>query len=195
MTEVEDKIKNAEQNLIPRGSTVPHPPDWKGKEMNNYTVVPGVPVVTVPKKMKIVTKGGFTKRMKPTAKQIKALSYRLQGYTRRQSLIRAGYSLKYASQPGRTFRSPVLKNLLASMQEEFQRQGITQTFIAAKFKEWFDAKDRHRDPNYEVQLKAFDRFKSVIDQENDQKSQITRRITLEEFISGQTVTDKKPDDL
>lgn len=195
MTDVEEEIKSAQEKSIPRGSTVPHPPDWKGKFMDKRTVVPGMSVIVVPKKMKITTKTGRTRRMKPTEKQIKALSYRLQGYTSRQALLRAGYSLKYAAQPGRTFRSPVLKNLLASMQEEFQRQGITQTFIAAKFKEWFDAKDRHKEPNYEVQLKAFDRFKSVIDQENDQKSQITRRITLEEFISGQTVSDKKPDDL
>ncbi len=194
MSETDDFIQESTERLIPKGSTIPHPAGWKGRASNQLEeMVPGMPLMKVPARVRVETHTGRQVRRKVTQKQVDALRYRLQGHSKRQAMIKAGYSVKMAAQPSRIFGSPVIKSLLDSMQEEFDKLGINKAYLAGKFKEWMEAKQTvftktgkivTEVPDYDTQLKAFDRFKEVVDQENNPKSKLARKITLEEFISG-----------
>src|SRR6185369_10910459 len=79
-------------------------------------------------------------KIKPTIKQIMALKYINEGMSKRQAMIKAGYSPYVAERPtDRLMNAQGTKVALASMASELENSGLTITYMAGKFKEWMDA--------------------------------------------------------
>lgn len=136
-------------------------------------------------------------RKKPTLKQIQALQYMNQGMSKRQALLKAGYSIEVASHPGRAYmKSDGVKLIGNTMYKELAIAGITSEFMVAKFKEWLSAQKYTNSftqpdksvPDYPVQLKAYQEWKKLVDQHdasnNPQNGQLKRTMTISEFVTG-----------
>lgn len=134
----------------------------------------------------------------PTLKQIKALQYINQGDSPRKAMVKAGYSLSGgASHPGRNlFATPGVKRLISNMAGELSDEGLTVKYMVGKFKEWLEATKTTNSftepdkniPDYKVQLEAYKEWKKIMDQHeqavNPQGGQISRKLTIEEFVTG-----------
>ena len=105
------------------------------------------------------------KRRKPTALQRKATELLALNpkLSKRQAMIRAGYSKNTASHPkGDFLEAPGTKTAIEEMKEKLIGRGITMDYMAEKYKEWMEAKKVKGSmtepdkivPDYETQLKA-----------------------------------------
>lgn len=184
-----DFVEQVRKDLIPKGSTVPHPPEWKGNNAEEGVVVTG----EIPGQVKITRSDKKVHRRKIDPRKAKALTYMLQGYSKRQSMLKAGYSTNVASKPTEWLSQKSIQSVLASMQDKFISAGITPEFIAAKMKEWLSAEKtiattimgtQIKSPDYDTQLKAFDKWKGVVGPTNPTTPGKTRKLTLEEFVWG-----------
>lgn len=136
-------------------------------------------------------------RKKPTIKQVKALQYMSQGMSKRQALLKAGYSLEVASHPGRGFmKSDGVKHIGRTMYMQLAQAGVTSEFMIEKFKQWLNATKTTNSftepdkqvPDYKTQLEAYKEWKKIVDQHDAETSpvngQIKRRLTIDEFVTG-----------
>lgn len=136
-------------------------------------------------------------RHQPTLKQIKALQYINMGMSKRQALLKAGYSIEVAGHPGRAFiHKTGVKKMLNSMAMELADEGLTTQYMVNKFKEWMEAQKVEHSPvapdkevpDYQVQLKAYGEWKKIVDQHqaenNPANGQLKRRLTIDEFVTG-----------
>jgi len=195
MSTTEDILRSK----VPPGSTIPHPDEWKGNTAN-------APKTSELRRMKFLDEVGRKRRLTP--KQIKYVQFLLQGYSKRQALLRAGYSPASVDKniSKLTNHSPVIQETLLSMKDRLDKLGINDAFIAEKFKEWLDArkptsgvkitigKDAPPDlklepltePDYDTQLKAYDRYEKIANPQvgKPKEGTVSRRITLEEFIQN-----------
>ena len=134
----------------------------------------------------------------PTLKQIKALQFMNQGMSKRQALLKAGYSSEVASHPSKHFmKKKGVQSMLNTMAVELADAGLTTSYMVNKFKEWMEAqKVEHspvapdRDvPDYSVQMRAYTEWKKILDSENSANNpdgnQVRRRLTIEEFVNGE----------
>ncbi len=122
---------------------------------------------------------------KPSVRQIKTLQLISQGLSKRQAMIKSGYSVSSANQAKHIFDKKTMQSLIQSYNGLFEKQGITPEFIAAKFVEWFNS------PDEKIQLQAYDRYEKIvgINHENNNPPGIKRTISIEEFVFGQDVSD------
>lgn len=136
---------------------------------------------------------GKVRRRKPTVRQVLALKYINQGMSKRQAMLKAGYSPFVAATPGkRLMNSEGVAQLLGKMQGELQDAGLTSKYMALKFKEWIEAKKwmtSHTEPDrevpdYDTQIKAFDRWEKAMGGISTQKGKVKRQLTVTEFIEG-----------
>ncbi len=127
---------------------------------------------------------------KPTIKQVRALQYISQGMSKRQAMIKAGYSKSSADAPGQMLmKREGTKQLLDSFKLDLIRAGLTGEHWANKIFEWSEAtKIDHSStgpdldvPDYDTQIKGFDRWHKVMAPEG-QTSGVKRKLTIEEFI-------------
>ncbi len=135
------------------------------------------------------------KHRKPTLKQVLAMKFINEGFSKRQAMIKAGYSPSTAENPkGKLFSRKGTQRLIDTLKSEMVNQGIVPEFVARKFTQWFDAKKidhSHTGPDkevedYNIQMEAYDRWQKIMGiEETDPK--IRRKLTIEEFIDG---TDK-----
>lgn len=117
----------------------------------------------------------------PSIRQIKALQNLAQGMSKRQAMIKAGYSLSTANQAARVFDKKSMKNLLETYKELFEKAGINPAYIVGKFSEWLNSE------NEEVQLKAYDRYEKImgiVGKENQKTEGFKRTLTIQEFVLG-----------
>src|SRR5258706_11805138 len=88
--------KKAKEYNTPRGSKIPHPADWKGaKRTMEQPHKDGLILPADLDKYVAVHQGNMRKR-KLTEKQKRYVQLIMQGYTRHQAALRAGYSLHSA---------------------------------------------------------------------------------------------------
>ena len=133
----------------------------------------------------------------PTLKQIQALQYINQGMSKRQALLKAGYSNEVASHPTKLFmKTSGVKRMLNTMARELADEGLTVAYMVNKFKEWLEAEKvtnsftepDKKVPDYKIQLDAYKEWKKIVDQHDAQHNptvgQVKRRLTIDEFVTG-----------
>lgn len=132
------------------------------------------------------------KRFRPTVKQIKTLQYIKEGNSVRKSMLKAGYSLYVANKGNQFFKQTGVQNALADLKGYVTNAGLTNQKIADKFKEWIDAEkivishtepDRNV-PDYDTQLKAFDRWHKIMEYGETGGPKLKRKLTVEEFVNS-----------
>lgn len=134
--------------------------------------------------------------VRPTPMQIKALIYKNQGMSKYKAMLKAGYSNNLARKPNRDFYNlKGVKMMIESMASRIMDEGLTTEYMAIKFKEWMDAQKIHTShtepdkhvPDYDTQLKAYDRWKKIMDNEASGRpleGGVKRKLTIEEFVTG-----------
>lgn len=129
-----------------------------------------------------------------TLKQIKALQYINQGFSKRQAMIKAGYSAKTAASPSIHLMNKVgVKDILYGMAGDLVDAGLTKEFITLKIKEWFEAQKVDHShtgpdtlvPDYDTQIKAYDRWEKIMEQQINPEKKVKRKLTIEEFVTGE----------
>ena len=128
---------------------------------------------------------------RPSVKQIKTLQLINQGYTTHRAMKEAGYSQSSLKQSYKFKKSPIVRNAIAGLSAELVGQGLTKEFLAAKFMEWINAEkpfSSHTEPDkmipdYDIQLKAYDRAKDILVPQADKG--VKRKLTIEEFVTGE----------
>ena len=133
-------------------------------------------------------------KIKPTIRQIKALQYINMGMSKRKAMIKAGYSHNVADEPTKKLiNTPGVQLLLESMRNELVDQDLTVKYAAKKMKEWFEAKKTHSShtepdrevPDYDVQLKAYDRWAKIVNVGTEpSQGKVKRQMTVTEFVLG-----------
>lgn len=128
----------------------------------------------------------------PTQRQIKALQLINQGYSVHRAMKEAGYSKSSLKLSYKFKKSPIVQKMMTNLNSTLYEKGLTTEFMADKFMEWLNAKkpftshtEEDRDvPDYDTQIKAYDRVKEVI---NPQKHEggIKRKLEITEFITGE----------
>lgn len=136
---------------------------------------------------------GRIKRLRPTIKQTKALQFLKEekGISVRQAMMKAGYSVAAANKGKEFFKNKGVQNYLAGLKEYVTNQGLDNQKMASKFKEWIDAEKvltSHTEPDrsvpdYDTQLKAYDRWEKVMGMGESGDPKVKRRLTVEEFIN------------
>jgi hypothetical protein len=116
-----------------------------------------------------------------------------QGMSKRKAMITAGYKPGWASRPYKEFfGSPAVKSVLLGMKDIMIDAGLTKEFMAAKIKEWATA-EGEKGPDYETQIKAYDRWEKVMEKEEvgpSQGGKVKRKIEFTEFVTGGSEEDK-----
>ncbi len=158
-------------------------------------------------------KNGVVRRRKLTQKQRTTAEYMLKGLSRRQAQIKAGYSLKQIEIRNSAKFHKTLMTFIETMEDKLKRQGLTETYMAEKLGEWIDAKrtvsarstgkkaDEQTDdfidvPDYDTQIKAFDRWEKIFNPVRDRKSDEgkKRQVTFTDWVNGdQTVKEEIKD--
>lgn len=201
-----DYFALVQETMKPRGSTVPHPADWKGKgfvDEKEVLVLPDErgarnriaslnPVEKSDYEHKFKTSNG--RRRKMTRKQMLQAQYMLQGYTRRQAMLKAGYSEAMSTKSSIKNQKTVL-SFFEGVRGRFSKLGVDENFVAEKMKEWMNAhktlltKNGELDvPDYKTQIDGYDRFTKLIDPEKKVGTK-KREIKLTEWISGEKESD------
>lgn len=186
-------FRERRKKYLTRGQKLPHPAHWKGTRRANAIKLelPETPLEEINWNKKFKMADGRMKRL--TDKQVLYAKYMLQGYTNRQARIKAGYSVKYAVNHLAKQDKAVMA-FFDSMRIKLAKQGIDEDFVAAKMKEWFDAekavvtKDGIIDrPDYDVQIKAYDRYKDIIvPKDVNLQGSKKREVRLTEWINEPT---------
>lgn len=183
----EDFVEQVRKDLIPEGSVAPHPAEWKGNGAEEGTVIDK----DIPSE--VAVQGKVQRKRKVDPRKAKALTYMLQGYSKHQAMLKAGYSKYVASKPTEWLSQQSVQGVINALQNKFIAAGINEEFIAAKMKEWLGAEKtiattimgtRIKEPDYDTQLKAFDKWKGVVGGPNPSGSGKGRKMTIEEFVWG-----------
>lgn len=173
-------FENATATMLRPGMKKTHAPGWKG--------------------------GTYRKKrqQKLTPKQRRMAQLLLQGYSARQARLGAGYSLSTSNHLSVYQDNKALKNYMESLKDYLAMQGLDHAFIAGKFKEWLSAQktvsarvpsakatERTDDfievPDYDVQIKAYDRYKNIVENVTPLQSgqQKKAEFTITQFISDE----------
>lgn len=129
--------------------------------------------------------------------QIKGLHYMNQGYSKRQALLKAGYSLEVAEHPTKQFMEKGgVKKMIETMGNELVDAGLTTAYMVNKFTQWMEAQkvvtspteeDKYV-PDYAIQMKAYQEWKKIMDADralhNPGGEQVKKRLTIEEFVTN-----------
>ncbi|MDD5407039.1 MAG: hypothetical protein PHE73_08895 [Sulfurovaceae bacterium] len=192
-----DFIEKKDSLLIPKGSKVPHPADWKGNKTSNQNPIIPIKGLKAEDFLKPVEVRGRKRYL--TSKQILKAKYMLAGYTRRQAELKAGYSVSTADGPkgknppkGQSYELTV-EAFLHGIHARFLKEGLTQEYVAMKMKEWFDAQKPLYNmktgekiasiPDYRTQLQGFKEWKDLVVPKNHGITQPKKRsITLTEYV-------------
>lgn len=195
-------IQKVQEAMIPRGSSKPHPADWKGNNKRYFIKDNPAEKVFYSKE----TTGRRPRKQQLTGKQLATAQYMLEGYSLRQARLKAGYSTSYAEKTGLAVQK-TLKNYLDSIKEKFARKGLNDEYMAEKFKEWMEAKkvvsakilvlgggekgatsqtdDFIEVPDYDTQIKAYDRYDKIVNEHPKGGGGAKKReLTITEFITG-----------
>ena len=131
------------------------------------------------------------KRLKPTIKQTKTLQFIKEGDSIRNSMIKAGYAVKTANKGREFFKLKSVQGYINGLQEYVVNAGLTNQKMADKFKEWIDAEKittSHTEPDrsvpdYDTQLKAYDRWEKFMNMGESGGPKLKRKLTVEEFVN------------
>ena len=125
-----------------------------------------------------VDKNGQSRRRHLTEKQLKAFQYRAQGYNIRQSLLRAGYSVKVANQGKKALMTKGMIEVTNQLKDSLLAKGIDFDYMADKLKAFIES------DNENVGLSAWKEAKQELIPKGGTNP--TKRITYEEFVGGDT---------
>lgn len=148
------------------------------------------------------------RRRQATLRQIKAIKYLSEGMSKRAAMMKAGYAVTTAMHEAHKLTtSTAVEGLLDKLKDDLAQKGLTTDKIADKFVEWLDAQrtvgarvvvkreggelptaesrtdDFIEVPDYDTQIKAYDRWKGIMDSGDKKDKGIKRKLTIEEFIS------------
>ena len=122
-----------------------------------------------------------------TLKQVTALKLISQGYSKRQAMLKAGYSAGSADHPSsRLLQRVSTQEMLDDFRDILVKEGLTAAYMANKFKEWLNAGKSNGNPDYTTQIRCYDRWKDILEREESPENhgKIKRRISFEEWITG-----------
>ena len=128
----------------------------------------------------------------PTLKQIRTLQNMNQGMTVHRAMKEAGYSQTSLKQSYKFKKSPIVRNMMLGLSSKLKDKGFDTDFLADKFMEWMTAQkpfSSHTEPDkevpdYDIQIKAYDRVKEIINPQSEAKG-VKRKLTIEEFVTGE----------
>lgn len=135
-------------------------------------------------------KTGRVKRQRITKQQLRFVEYLMQGYKPTEAAAKSGYA-KNPSAASHLMKTKVVKGLAMTLAHKFENAGITMDFITLKMKEWFDAKKTVRsktgetigeDPDYDTQIKAYDRWKDTVAPGGQRGGSAGKKLTYEEWV-------------
>jgi hypothetical protein len=132
---------------------------------------------------------GYKRKRKATLRMIKALQYMNQGLSHHKAKLKAGYSLGEAIKPKRIFlQRKGVQQMIADMGEELVNQGLTTQYMTIKFKQWLEATNEKGSPDNRVQMEAYREWKKVMDEQSETENglKVKRKLTIEEFVTGET---------
>jgi hypothetical protein len=212
-----DYFALVQEGMKPKGSTLPHSADWKGygtgpmhpddlkarqKRLDDENKITHMEHVEQGKKLYTLNpveaedyqyrfkSGANGRRRKLTKKQMGMAKYMLEGYTRRQAMLKAGYSQHVADKSVLSQQKTVL-SFFEGVRGRFSKLGINEDFMAEKMAEWLNAdktivtkNGEVSVPDYKTQIEAYDRFSKLIDPVKTDKGK-KREIKLTEWISGE----------
>lgn len=141
--------------------------------------------------------GGRRRTVTPTLMQIKTLQYKnVEGLSTYKAMRKAGYSKDVAEHPKHNFWNKAgVKKLVSDINES---AGITTDYLGEKLKEFLDAKKvvtSHTEPDklipdYDTQMKAWDRSKALFSEQLGGTAKgVKRKLTIEEFVSDDGVAE------
>lgn len=122
-------------------------------------------------------------------KQVRTLQYLSQGMSKRQAMIKAGYSISSANQATRVLASKSMNDLIYSFGDKLLKIGLTPDYMVEKIKEWFKATklvNGREVPDYEIQLRTHDIWREYMSEIDQQPAK--RKITLEEWLRSEQKT-------
>ena len=131
------------------------------------------------------------RRRTPTLKQIKTLQLINQGYSTRRAMKEAGYANGSLNKSHIIIsKNPTVQRMKIGLEHKLWEKGLTTEFLADKFMEWINAQkpfSSHTEPDkmipdYDTQLKAFDRAKEIMNPQEPNKG-IKRKLTITEFVN------------
>lgn len=209
-----DYFALVQEGMKPKGSKLPHAPSWKGygtgpmhpadlkarqKRLDDENKIvrnePGKKLYTLnpveAEDYEYRFKSGANgRRRKLTQKQMGMAKYMLEGYTRRQAMLKAGYSENVANKSILSNQKTVL-SFFEGVRGRFSKLGINEDFMAEKMAEWLNAdktivtkNGEVSVPDYKTQIEAYDRFSKLIDPVKTETGK-KREIKLTEWISGE----------
>lgn len=157
---------------------------------------------------------GKVQRRKMTPKQRLMAEYLLKGYNKHQAMLRAGYTKRTADTAISPKNLRTVLTFVDTMEDKLKRLGLTEVYMAKKLIEWMEAKktvsarvtnkkaDVDTDdfidvPDYDTQLKAYDRVEKIFNPVNKQKESGVKKkeITFTEWISGGPEEPEEPKDI
>lgn len=127
---------------------------------------------------------------RPSVKQIKTVQLINQGYSTHRAMKEAGYSRSSLKQSYKFKKSPVIQDYYfgTGMVSKLKGKGFTEDYMADKFLEWLEAEKLTKfgkDKDFDIQIKAWKEVKEILKPQEPPNKGIKRKITLEEFITGE----------
>lgn len=167
------------------GNNLPHPLDWKGNTTTTDAIDPRLEADLF---KRVEIKGGRKRSL--TQKQIQSVKYRMQGYSKRQAMIKAGYSVTTATtQDPKT--SKMITTFLEGVKGRFRDLGLDEAFVAEKMKEWMTAEKPlitkqgviGTTPDYKIQIEGYDRYKDIVEPKTTDNRGKKKELVLTEWIN------------
>lgn len=202
----------AARALTPKGSTKPKPIGWKGRsDKVNVADSEVLRMSDFNQEIAVTGKDGEVRYRRMTPKQKKVAEHLLKGFSRRQAMIRAGYSSRMVKQLNTRKYNRTALTFVEGMVERLQRKGITTDHLAGKLSEWMEAKktvsaripgkkaDEQTDdliydvPDYETQIKAYDRVERIlnpIDRSKNNGYKKKREITFTDWVNEDQIVEE-----
>lgn len=110
------------------------------------------------------------------------------GMSLHRAMKEAGYAKTTLRQGFKFKKSPIVKNMMLGMAGKLKDKGLNTDFLADKFMEWMNAKKtvsgkfgEITNPDYDTQIKAYDRAKEIINPAQEGKG-IKRKLEITEFV-------------
>lgn len=125
----------------------------------------------------------FTRKRRPSKKQVLALELINKGEKPRKAMLKAGYSKSTANNPGRNLMdSPTITTIIEQMNNRLQSKGITAMYLADKLA------DLAQSANSKEFFGAYDRLKPIVGIElsanKQEEGMIKRKIEYTEWINS-----------
>lgn len=138
--------------------------------------------------IKFKNSSGKIIKRRVTRQQLRMIEGLMKGLKPTQAALNAGYKPTVKRNITTLMGRKVIRTLMSTLANKFDNAGLTMDFWVDRFKEWASAKKPvvtkegvKKYPDYDTQIKSFDRYKEVI--KDDEHKGSGRKISFEEWIN------------